>query len=295
MIELNHDELKKYWIRAFLILILEYVLLCFILSFPRKESMSYIYLQQGDKIPAVGVLQKLLNRTGEHLSVDGIFGPNTKTAVKRFQQARLLKVDGIVGKITWPRVSANANLPIIDCIDVFDPSLFNMERRDILRVGGLPILIGGMSNGVEQAVSDIVRTAGNNVFLLRFHGHGASGIAGISDGHGLNDGIDHRSSIDTANIGTLLPILRRLTPIFGPYGNIQFMHCSTGRGVSGQNLLKQIAAGIGVPTTAAVRDQLGGGIHTFMFEGPTNSAFPGGSTLRSWCNSLPNFFGFTPR
>ncbi|MCB1985893.1 MAG: peptidoglycan-binding protein [Burkholderiales bacterium] len=257
--------------------------------------MAYTFLRWDDKLPGVGVLQKLLNRTGEQLVVDGIYGNNTKTAVQRFQRLRGLVPDGIVGMNTWPRISANANLPIFDCIDVFDPSLFNLEARDIRRSGGNPILIGGMSNGVEQAVSDIVNTAGNNVFLLRFHGHGASGIAGVSDGHGLNDGIDHRSSIDINNVRTLMPILRRLRPTFGSYGNIQFMHCSTGRGPNGRQLLQQIANGVGVPVTAAVRDQLGGGVATFKFEGPTYTAVPSGGILRSWCSSRPDFPGFTPR
>ena len=257
--------------------------------------MAYAFLRWGDRIPAVGVLQKLLNRTGERLTADGIYGNNTKTAVRRFQRARRMGSDGIVGQNTWPRVSANERLPIVDCIDVFDPALFNLEARDVRRAGGTPILIGGMSNGVEQAVSDIVSSAGNNVFLLRFHGHGTAGVAGVSDGEGLNDGIDHRSSIDINNVRTLMPILRRLAPIFGPYGNIQFMHCSTGRGPNGRRLLQQIANGVGVPVTAAVRDQLGGGVATFRFEGPTFTAVPSGGTLRGWCSSRPDFAGFTPR
>ncbi len=257
--------------------------------------MSYTFLRWGDQLPAVGVLQKLLNRTGERLSVDGIFGNNTKSAVKRFQSARNLVSDGIVGINTWPRVSANASLRIIDCIDVFDRSLYELEATDIMMSGGVPVLIGGMSNGVEQAVSDIVSRAGSNIFLLRFHGHGASGSAGISDGQGLTDGVDHRSSIDASNIVRLMPIMRRLAPIFGPYGNIQFMHCSTGRGPQGRSLLQGIANGIGVPVTAAIQTQYGGGISTFKYEGPTFTACPGGMNLRSWCSSRPDFIGCTPR
>ncbi len=137
--------------------------------------MSYVYLKWGDRIPAVGVLQKLINRTGERLVADGIYGNNTRVAVQRFQRNRSLRDDGIVGQNTWPRVSASANLPIIDCIDVFDESLLNMEVRDIRRVGGNPILIGGMSNGVEQAVNDIVSASGNNVFCCVFMAMGFPG------------------------------------------------------------------------------------------------------------------------
>ena len=73
------------------------------------------------------------------------------------------------------------------------------------------------------------------------------------------------------------------------------MHCSTGRGPNGRRLLQQIADGVGVPVTAALTDQLGGGVNTFKFEGPTFTAFPGGANLRSWCDSRPNFSEFTPR
>jgi len=80
-----------------------------------------------------------------------------------------MSADGVVGQNTWPRISANADLPVIDCIDVFDPSLAELEEADIRRAGGNPITLGGMSNGVEQAVNDILRSS-RNIFLLRFHG-----------------------------------------------------------------------------------------------------------------------------
>ena len=57
--------------------------------------------------------------------------------------------------------------------------------------------MAGMSNGVEVAVEEI-RHAARNIFLLRFHGHGDSGVAGVSDGHGVGSG--HRTARGEARI-----------------------------------------------------------------------------------------------
>ena len=253
---------------------------------------NYTLLRRGDNIPAVGVLQKLLNRGGAGLTVDGDFGSRTQTAVTNFQRPRLLAQDGAVGVETWPRVSANANLPIMDCIDIFDPSLMNLEMRDIQRVGGNPLVIGGASNGVEQAVQMILAASPGNVFLLRFHGHGAPGVAGFSFGQG-GAGFGHRADVDPQNLQIMLPILARLRPIFGPYGCVQFMHCSTGRGPNGRNVLTSIANSLGVPVSAGIHDQLGGGTSTFRFEGSTFTAVPGGGTIASWASSRPDFVPMT--
>ena len=256
-------------------------------------ASNYVDLRLGVRTPAVGVLQKLLCRTGIAVEVDGEFGPQTQAGVMRFQRMHDLVVDGIVGRETWPRISANAGLRIIDFIDVFDPSLYELEAQDIAALGGDPLMIGGACNGVEQAVSMILQRAGaGNVFLLRFHGHGAPGDAGVSSGQGDDDpNLVERADIALQNFGDIAPQLQRLGPIFGPYGNIQFMHCSTGRGRSGRRLLRSIAQTAGVPVTAAVFDQLGGGFTTFQFEGPTNTEFPGGETLRNWSQSRPDFGG----
>lgn len=58
-------------------------------------------LKTGASGKAVRALQQLLNSLGFPCAVDGEFGPNTKSAVERFQEARGLRVDGKVGPDTW--------------------------------------------------------------------------------------------------------------------------------------------------------------------------------------------------
>jgi peptidoglycan hydrolase-like protein with peptidoglycan-binding domain len=53
-------------------------------------------LHPGDHNPAVRVLQRAL-----HLHADGVFGPGTKRAVKRFQHNHHRHADGVVGAATW--------------------------------------------------------------------------------------------------------------------------------------------------------------------------------------------------
>jgi hypothetical protein len=59
------------------------------------------FLKTGASGEAVRTLQQLLNSAGFPCGVDGGFGPNTESAVKSFQKARGLQVDGKVGPGTW--------------------------------------------------------------------------------------------------------------------------------------------------------------------------------------------------
>ena len=58
-------------------------------------------LKTGASGEAVRALQQLLNSLGFPCGVDGGFGPNTRSAVERFQEAHGLRVDGKVGPDTW--------------------------------------------------------------------------------------------------------------------------------------------------------------------------------------------------
>ena len=64
-------------------------------------------LREGSKGTQVKVLQWLLNQNGYDAGkVDGIFGSNTKAALRAYQKARGLSVDGVAGKNTWGKLLA---------------------------------------------------------------------------------------------------------------------------------------------------------------------------------------------
>ena len=58
-------------------------------------------ISQGSVGQPVRSLQYLLNARGAALAVDGILGAKTNAAVRAFQGAHGLVVDGIVGPLTW--------------------------------------------------------------------------------------------------------------------------------------------------------------------------------------------------
>jgi peptidoglycan hydrolase-like protein with peptidoglycan-binding domain len=74
-------------------------------TFSAANLPAWPVLEQGNNSfwPAVTVrsLQYLLNAHGARLEVDGVFGRATAAAVREFQRAHGLVVDGVVGEQTW--------------------------------------------------------------------------------------------------------------------------------------------------------------------------------------------------
>jgi len=348
--------------------------------------MNYTYLRFGDRLPSVGVLQKLLNRAGAALDVDGKFGRETRAAVLDFQRTHLhLKQDGEVGIHTWARLTQGLSLPIVDCIDVFDtaerierlqraktlykkyqalrksrpnicadPSVletmkheelvnlaeeveidavenssaapklrasialaleamskqqliagitkklaedrreaeewtdtFANEVDDIGKAGGNPLLVGGMSDGVEQAVT-LISAAARGAFLLRFHAHGSDGSFGVGAGRAGARG--HGNRITPNGMWDWLPkTLGRLKGNLGRYGSIELMSCNMAHGPEGREMVQLLSYHIGVPVSSGVNVQYAGLTKTFRFEGPTHTAFPNGHPIEEWCHALPDF------
>ncbi len=76
---------------------------------PRKDAEDRPTIRRrGENNPVflVKEIQRKLGFTGEQ--VDGAFGPLTEAAVRRFQRARGLVPDGIIGPRTWEMLDGNA-------------------------------------------------------------------------------------------------------------------------------------------------------------------------------------------
>lgn len=76
----------------------------------KAESVVYDMktLRVGSKGTQVKVLQWLLNHTTDFTcgTIDGIYGTKTLAAVRQYQEANGLDVDGVVGKKTWTKLLA---------------------------------------------------------------------------------------------------------------------------------------------------------------------------------------------
>ena len=73
---------------------------------PACPTGGYPLIKQGSRGVYVMVLQDALNYLGYNSgNIDGLFGPNTRAAVVRFQRDNNLSADGIVGCNTWRRIT----------------------------------------------------------------------------------------------------------------------------------------------------------------------------------------------
>src|SRR5688500_5283084 len=71
-------------------------------------------LQLGNNQYEVAILQSCLNEIDNlNLTVDGVFGNNTKAKVQAFQMAHDLTADGIVGPMTWTKIFSSVERYVI--------------------------------------------------------------------------------------------------------------------------------------------------------------------------------------
>jgi hypothetical protein len=253
--------------------------------------MPFTFLMTGDALPSVTTSQILMRRHRPQATItaDGIFGSRTKGAVENFQSFHHLTRDGIIGNNSWNEFMAVSRFQTIDVVDGTDPSLVTLEASDIRAAGGDPIVVFGQSNGIEFVTNQVVaRGRRGNVMLLRFHGHGNRGLQNVTGGD-IN-GAPHLAAISLSNYGQIEPTIARIRPVMLPFGSVQLLGCDVGGG-RGSQLVSRLAGTWGVPVTAGLHTQFGGGNQTFRFEGPTVTGFPGFANLHAWSLAMQAQFG----
>lgn len=70
----------------------------------QAAAVNWPTVRPGARGERVWTIQLSLQQRGYSLLADGLYGTATTNAVKAFQRARGLPVDGRVGPLTWPRL-----------------------------------------------------------------------------------------------------------------------------------------------------------------------------------------------
>jgi Putative peptidoglycan-binding domain-containing protein len=252
-----------------------------------------ILVKPNESSPRVAVIQILLNRSGNKLTVDGIFGHKMRDAVIDFQiNNGITSANGQVGPSTWRQLPRGSNTEVVDVVDIGDPTVGGSAVSQLQSAGGEPIQLGLMCGGVEQMVGDVIdRSSGpGSIALLRITGHGNLGHwLTVSVGevvHLKKDDppyyrekqAEFHSYIDWDHFDALAHTLSRLREFFAPYGMMEHGGCSLGSVTNTRKLMIRLADLWAVPVSVGV------GLQTSIlnFDGRTFTAYPKHGTLASW-------------
>jgi peptidoglycan hydrolase-like protein with peptidoglycan-binding domain len=126
-------------------------------------------LQKGSTDPAVRDLQEALKALGYNPGpIDSVFGAATEIAVKAFQQARGITVDGIVGKVTWINIDeADQSEPVLKLGSTGLPVRRAQKRMSLVGydVGGVD---GRYGTRTEAAVKKLQQQRGLSWLALMY-------------------------------------------------------------------------------------------------------------------------------
>lgn len=124
------------------------------------------WLQNGSRGEAVAELQRKLTANGFNTgSADGVFGPNTEAAVRRYQEQHGLQVDGIAGPETF------ASLGLIkeagDTSEATDVAANRQEREAAAQARAKAAMAEAEERREARADTEAAATAAESVEALR--------------------------------------------------------------------------------------------------------------------------------
>lgn len=127
---------------------------------PRDNLNNYPLLRSGSQGNFVYLLQFILNQYGYNLSVDGIFGSRTLSAVRDFQRNNSLSVDGLVGTNTWRTLLNLYPYPLLREGDrgAYVTFLQQLLESALYSVGGIDGIFGSRTLSAVEAFQQ-----GNNL------------------------------------------------------------------------------------------------------------------------------------
>lgn len=175
-----------------------------------------IYLRYGDRLPSVGVIQRLINECIDtddrfaqipKLAEDGIFGRNTLKAVKATQVILTVKPpNGVFAPSTWRALARHRKCKIVDVTDLALETLLQKKGQRVVREELIAKYLRKhpkKSKGQAERVADrSIRKYQNEIRDCRdqhnrFVAHGGEpiGITSKEDVFGtISRGLDARSS-----------------------------------------------------------------------------------------------------
>ena len=126
--------------------------------------MAEPVLRNGSTEPEVRDLQEALKALGHDPGpIDGVFGSRTEDAVRAFQQAKGIAVDGIVGRVTWINIDeADQSEPVLRVGSTGLPVRRLQSRMSAVgfEMGGVDGVFGART---DTAVRDLQQRSGLTV------------------------------------------------------------------------------------------------------------------------------------
>jgi len=112
-------------------------------AFEALGKRRMVILQVGSEGAAVSYLQKLLN-----IKSDGIYGPQTRRTVEKYQRENDLVVTGKVGKLTWEKLEVNSDVAELPKVGEIISTLSKKRNwlMSLFGIGG----VGGLGEALKM-------------------------------------------------------------------------------------------------------------------------------------------------